>query len=74
VVLDLNMPAMDGWQFRAEQQQLADERLAAIPVVLMTGEDDAEAHAEELQAAAVVKKPFDVTEFLLAVERALPSS
>ena len=37
VVLDLNMPGMDGWQFRAEQEALPDGHLAAIPVLLVTG-------------------------------------
>ena len=63
---------MDGWQFRAEQQRLADERLAAIPVLLMTGEEDAADHAEKLQAVGLVKKPFEIAHFLQAVERALP--
>jgi len=52
---------VDGWQFRAEQQRLADERLAGIPVLLMTGEEDAADHAEKLQAASIggVAATFD---------------
>jgi CheY-like chemotaxis protein len=38
VILDLHMPVMDGWAFRAEQQDLADRRLANIPILLLTGE------------------------------------
>ena len=72
VILDLNMPSVNGWQFRAEQQRLADERLAAIPVLLMTGEEDAAEHAEKLRAVGLVKKPFEVTQLLKAVQRALP--
>ena len=34
VLLDLDMPVMNGWVFRA--QQLADERLSCIPVVVVT--------------------------------------
>lgn len=34
VLLDLDMPVMNGWVFRA--QQLADERLSSIPVVIVT--------------------------------------
>jgi CheY-like chemotaxis protein len=34
VLLDLDMPVMNGWVFRA--QQLADERLSRIPVVVVT--------------------------------------
>ena len=72
VILDLNMPSVNGWQFRAEQQRLPDERLAAIPVLLMTGEEDADEHAEKLRVAGLVKKPFEVAQFLKAVQRVLP--
>jgi CheY-like chemotaxis protein len=37
VLLDLDMPVMNGWVFRA--QQLADERLSRIPVVVVTAND-----------------------------------
>jgi CheY-like chemotaxis protein len=37
VLLDLEMPVMNGWDFRAKQ--LADERLARIPVVVVTAND-----------------------------------
>jgi CheY-like chemotaxis protein len=67
ILLDLNMPVMDGWQFRAEQKRLADERLAEIPVVLLTGDDDAAHHATRLQAVAVLKKPFDLAALVNAI-------
>ena len=38
VLLDLEMPVMNGWDFRTEQ--LADERLSRIPVVVVTANDD----------------------------------
>src|SRR5215213_11823765 len=34
VLLDLQMPRMDGWQFR--EQQLSDPALAQVPVVCIT--------------------------------------
>lgn len=34
ILLDLMMPVMDGWQVRTEQ--LKDERLAPIPVVILS--------------------------------------
>ena len=37
VLLDLDMPVMNGWDFRTIQ--LADDRLAAIPVVVVTAND-----------------------------------
>lgn len=71
IVLDLNMPIMDGWQFRAEQQRLADERLAAIPVLLVTGADSACVDAATLKAVGLIKKPFDPESLLRAIETAL---
>jgi CheY-like chemotaxis protein len=71
VILDLNMPVMDGWQFRAEQQRLPDGHLAAIPVLLVTGADDAPEDVATLKAVGLVKKPFDPAQLLAAVQRAL---
>jgi CheY-like chemotaxis protein len=71
VILDLNMPVMDGWQFRAEQQRLPDGHLATIPVLLVTGADDAPDHAVTLKAVGLVKKPFDPDQLLEAVQQAL---
>jgi CheY-like chemotaxis protein len=71
VVLDLNMPVMDGWQFCAEQQQLLDGRLASIPVVLVTGAEGAAAHSLTLKAVGVVEKPIDPERLLAAITAAL---
>jgi CheY-like chemotaxis protein len=38
VLLDLDMPVMNGWDFRAKQ--LADARLSRIPVVVVTANDE----------------------------------
>ena len=62
ILLDLMMPVMDGWHFRAEQ--LKDPALAGIPVVVMSAATD------ELPAEAHVPKPFDVDVLLDAVSRA----
>jgi CheY-like chemotaxis protein len=72
VILDLNMPVMDGWQFRAEQLRLPDGQLTAIPVLLLTGEDRSDDHARTLKAVGFIKKPFDADELLKAIESALP--
>jgi len=70
VVLDLHMPVMNGWQFRAEQRRLAAAP-ASVPVLLMTGEADADACAAALDAVGVVKKPFAATALLDAVRTAM---
>jgi CheY-like chemotaxis protein len=70
VVLDLHMPVMNGWQFRAEQRRLAPA-LASVPVLLMTGEADADACAAALDAVGVVRKPFAASALLDAVGTAM---
>jgi CheY-like chemotaxis protein len=73
IVLDLDMPVMDGGQFRSEQRYLTDRKLAAVPVLLMTGEDDAAIHADRLRAVGVIRKPFDPDDLLNAVSAAIGS-
>jgi two-component system, chemotaxis family, chemotaxis protein CheY len=71
IVLDLNMPVMDGWRFCAERQRLADRSLKAVPILLLTGEDDAVGHADALRAAGCLEKPVDPDDLLDAVSSAM---
>jgi CheY-like chemotaxis protein len=71
VLLDLNMPVMDGWQFRAEQRRLVEPRLVNVPVLILTGADGANQHASTLDAVGAVEKPFDPNRLLNAVRTAL---
>lgn len=65
ILLDLMMPVMDGWAFRAEQQRAGN----TIPVVLLSAAGELERHKEALGAAAVVPKPFDLDHVISAIER-----
>jgi CheY-like chemotaxis protein len=67
ILLDLMMPVMDGWAFRAAQ--LADERLASIPVVILSAATDVGRHAAQLRVDAYLVKPLEVPALLDAVER-----
>ena len=73
VVLDLQMPVMDGWRFRAEQL-LSNVRVAAVPVVILTGTENAAKSARALRAAGFVEKPFEPDLLLGAVLNALRAS
>jgi len=57
ILLDLTMPIMDGWKFRAVQQQ--DPTLADIPVVVMAALSDARKAALKLGAVAGFAKPLN---------------
>lgn len=74
VVLDLQMPVMDGWRFRAAQQLLPNVRVSSVPVVILTGTDHAATSAETLQAAGFIEKPFEPNLLLTAVLKALKTS
>lgn len=64
IVLDLMMPVMDGWQFRAEQQK--DAALAEIPVVVLSADGNVRTKAARLAAADALAKPVRL-EMLLSV-------
>jgi CheY-like chemotaxis protein len=65
ILLDLMMPVMDGWQFRAEQ--LRDATLCDIPVVVMTASRGVDRN--DLGGAEVLQKPVGLGDILEAVER-----
>jgi CheY-like chemotaxis protein len=73
VVLDLQMPVMDGWRFRAEQQLLSNVRVATVPVVLLTGTDNAARSARALHASGFIEKPFEPDLLLGVVLKVLKS-
>src|SRR5437870_2371426 len=55
ILLDLMMPAMDGWTFRHEQRR--DPAIAEIPVVVLTADAHVEEKAKELEAQGHIAKP-----------------
>ena len=74
LLLDLNLPKMDGWKVLEAVKQ--DPRLNCIPVLLVSSswnkEDEARAH--ELKADYYLVKPLDMVHFpmlIQAVERVL---
>jgi CheY-like chemotaxis protein len=70
VLLDLMMPEMNGWELRAIMQ--GDERLRAIPVVVVSGAGRLELAEVSLAATAVLAKPFELAHLFELVERFCP--
>lgn len=58
ILLDAQMPVMDGYQFRIEQSK--DERIKNIPVVVMTGDTDQEMGHDMLNPLGVLIKPLQI--------------
>jgi signal transduction histidine kinase len=67
VVLDLRMPIMDGWEFRAAQKN--DPNLAGIPVLAVSA--DGSAKAEAIAADGYLRKPLSTRTLLETVARIL---
>jgi CheY-like chemotaxis protein len=65
VLLDLGMPVMDGWEFRAEQ--LREPAMASIPVVIVSLEGLLQQH--EAEPAAVFPKPVGWGHLLETVQQ-----
>jgi CheY-like chemotaxis protein len=67
ILLDLNMPVMDGPTFRQRQRQ--DQDLAGIPVVLLSSAGDVAEQATSLGAQTYLQKPVDTARLLDIVHR-----
>ena len=67
ILLDLQMPVMDGRVFRTEQRRIPS--IADIPVLVVSAESNLEQQAAGLGATGSIAKPYDVDELLAAVNR-----
>ncbi len=68
IVLDIGMPGVSGLEFLRELK--AEARTREIPVVLLTGRDEAvDGDGKALGAEAYVRKPFSPLELLAVVDR-----
>lgn len=63
VLLDLMMPVMNGWEFRAAQK--GDPDISQIPVVILS----AMGREGAIDADGYIQKPFDLDMLLTAVRR-----
>jgi CheY-like chemotaxis protein len=66
ILLDLMMPVMNGWQFRAEQ--LKDPGLASVPVLVISADPQVQPKAASLGVAGLLKKPIALDDLLEAVK------
>jgi CheY-like chemotaxis protein len=66
ILLDLEMPVLDGWGFLAERSK--DPILTDVPAVIMSGYGDVAQKAKEAGAVAVVRKPIHPQALLRLIE------
>ncbi len=69
LILDINMPRMDGFEFLKKIK--SDEAYSAIPVMMLTteGQDEDRDTAQALGAGHYIVKPFKPSELIAAVEK-----
>ena len=67
VLLDLQMPVMDGWELR--KHQLRDPAIAGVTVIAVTGHHDPRVVTEQL-GVRCVSKPIQFSELLLELQQA----
>ena len=67
ILLDIMMPVMDGFGFRAAQQ--GDPELAGIPVVVLTAHASGDQAARDMAVDGWIRKPFDLETLLLTVRK-----
>jgi CheY-like chemotaxis protein len=67
ILLDLTMPLMNGWDFRAAQRKEPD--LDAVPVVVLTADGSARQKAAALGAVDYIQKPVSINTLIRTVER-----
>ena len=67
VLLDLMMPVMDGWEFARSLG--ADAR---PPIIVLSADRNVSSKAREIGALGWLAKPFELSELLAAVRRAVP--
>ena len=68
VLLDMQMPIMDGWGFARALR----ERGITVTILVLTAATNAERWAREIQADGWMSKPFDLDQLITEVERLCP--
>jgi CheY-like chemotaxis protein len=68
ILLDMNMPIMNGWRFA---QELRARGLWRVPVIVLTAAHDAARSAQDIGASDFLGKPFDLRALSAAVEKHL---
>jgi len=67
IILDLMMPVMNGWEFRAEQ--LRDASISKIPVIVVTGSTHSAERSAGLKSLELLAKPLNLELLLQTVAR-----
>ena len=70
IIIDVNMPHMDGFEFVAALR--SDTTVPDIPVIFLTSEEEGEQRGKGLGAAGYLTKPVRADRLLALVARCVP--
>lgn len=70
ILLDMAMPVKNGLQFCAEQA--SNQKIAHIPVIIMSADNQIKLMQEKVHACAYIKKPTDIDQMLETVKKYCP--
>lgn len=73
VLLDLNMPYLDGYQVMGKIQELEVERKSYPPILVLTANNSDEERLDALMSGAMdfISKPFNIVEALARIKNML---
>lgn len=73
ILLDMQMPVMDGWKFLPvyRQYQQEEENALKAPVIVMTAALTLARYASQIKAEGYLTKPFNLNDLLLLVDKHL---
>ena len=67
LLVDLNMPVLDGIGFREEQ--LRDPALSQIPCVILSADGKIDAKCEQLKIEQNLRKPIDLDDLMIVIQK-----
>jgi two-component system, chemotaxis family, sensor histidine kinase and response regulator PixL len=70
ILLDLRMPVMNGKEFCKHRSESV--QLSAIPLIVISGQPDADEQAAQLGAVGCIHKPVDTSDLLTQLKKYLP--
>lgn len=71
IVLDMLMPVMNGWQFAREFRARYG---TGVPIVVASAAEHVQHRGDEIDAAGVLPKPFEVSDLLRLVAQHVPAA
>src|SRR5262249_10210516 len=69
ILLDMKMPAMDGWEFAARYRSEFGDAGRLAPIVVMSAAEAVAMRADEIGAVSWLGKPFAVDEVVAKVRQ-----